>query len=197
MFFFCNWKVPAQWIGLAGETEEGREGAQRFHHVKSCQTCWVPPSVHLKLHLQNKFECWLGCISEVKKALTNCKTYHSFIRLWQTDLQTANVLLVQMFYSWCHLLRIADRIQSQKINTNNKATSSKKTKNLNPPLYQIGAYVCLSTCCIVILLVILAAIGGTCSMEQVTTGMKNPVEFRCLPVYYKLCLKKKKKLQKT
>lgn len=38
-----------------------------------------------------------------------------------------------MFYSWCHLLRIADRIQSQKINTHNKATSSKKTKNLNPP----------------------------------------------------------------
>lgn len=55
---FCIWNVPALLLGLGLVGEVGRGGGggvQRFHHVKSCQTCWEPQSAHLKLYSQNKF----------------------------------------------------------------------------------------------------------------------------------------------
>lgn len=171
----------------------GREGVQRFHHAKSCQTCWEPQSANLKSHSQNKFVWTLSaCVNKVILAIRQTvKTYHSFIRLPQTDLQTANVRLLDVLFMPFVKQSWRDAIHKKQINTHkarpSKTNGKKKSWCFHQVLHVLSVCMCLSTCCIVMLLVILAAICGTHSKGQVTTGMKYPVEFRCLTVYNKVC----------
>lgn len=119
-FFFCSWRSssPVDWFSRWNRGG-GREGVQRFHHAKSCQTCWEPQSANLKSHSQNKFVWALSaCVNKVIMAIRQTvKTYHSFIRLPQTDLQTANVRLLDVLFMPFVKQSWRDAIHKKQINT--------------------------------------------------------------------------------